>query len=114
MKEFQRIIENNGKVETINYVLGLNDKDNHEIIDNADENDWWFHLSDNPSAHCIVEKDEIDQEDMKFACSLIESKSKYAKNGKKNKYCYTQIKNLKKTKKAGEVIFLKEPKYVIY
>ena len=114
MKEFQRMIEIEGKEITINYVLGTNDKDNHLIIDNADINDWWFHLYDYPSAHCIVERDIIDDEDKKFACSLIEEKSKYAKIKKQNKYCYTQIKNIKKTKKAGEVIFLKKPEYLMY
>jgi len=114
MKQFERTIEIDGKEIVIKYILGLNDKDNHQIIDDADQNDWWFHLSDYPSAHCIVERDVIDTEDIKFACDLIESKSKYAKNKKQNKYCYTQVKNLKKTKKAGEVVFLKKPEYVIY
>ena len=114
MKVFERTININGNDITIKYILGTNDKDNHQIIDDADPNDWWFHLNDNPSAHCIVERDEIDTEDMKFACSLIEEKSKYAKLKKRNKYCYTQIKNIKKTKKAGEVTFLKDPEIITY
>ena len=102
MKQFQRIINDN---EVVNYILGQNAQDNHDIIDNADVNDWWFHLSDLPSAHCIVEKSEIEDNDILFAYELILKNSKY-KNYKKLEICYTQIKNIKKTKKPGEVKFI--------
>ena len=86
MKEFQRIYNNKGTEEIVNFVLGENAKDNH-IIDDADPNDWWFHLSDFPSAHCIVEKDPIDNADKIFACQLIFEKSKHAASNK-NQYIY--------------------------
>ena len=90
--------------ETINFILGQNAKDNHAIIDIADENDWWFHLSDLPSAHCIIEKNEIEDDDIIFAYNLIIKNNKN-KNKKNLVICYTQIKNIKKTRTLGEVKF---------
>ena len=114
MKQYERTYQVKGIEIKVNYVLGENSKDNHEIIDNADSNDWWFHLSDFPSAHCIIEKEEIDNQDKLYACMLIAEKSKYAKGKNKLKYCYTQVKNIKKTKNPGEVTFLKKPEYIYY
>lgn len=114
MKQFQRIYENKGYFENVNFILGENAKDNHDIIDNADPNDWWFHLSNYPSAHCIVEKDKLENADKIFACQLIFSKSKHVHSNKKSKYIYTQIKNIKKTKKLGEVKILKKAEIFNY
>lgn len=110
MKEFERIIENTDL--KIIYKLGKNAKENHELIDYADQNDWWFHLEDYPSGHCIVERSEIEIEDIIFASTLVKENSKY-KNFKKLSICYTQIKNIKKTKNPGEVKILKKPKTII-
>ena len=110
MKVFERIIENTD-IKII-YNLGQNANENHEIIDDADKNDWWFHLTDYPSGHCIVERSEIEEEDIIFASTLIKENSKY-KNSKRLSICYTQIKNIKKTKNPGEVKILVKPKYFI-
>jgi predicted ribosome quality control (RQC) complex YloA/Tae2 family protein len=85
------------------FKFGKNAKHNHELIKNAEQNDWWIHLKDDSSAHAIVEKDVIDEKDLLFACNSIYKKNKL--NPKK--FIYTQIKNLKIGKKAGEVIFKK-------
>ena len=53
------------------FKFGKNAKDNHELIKNADLNDWWIHLRDDSSAHVIVEKDIIDEKDLHFACTTI-------------------------------------------
>ena len=110
MKEFERIIENTDL--KIIYKLGQNAKENHELIDYADQSNWWFHLEDYPSGHCIVERSEIEIEDIIFASTLVKENSKY-KNFKKLSICYTQIKNIKKTKKPGEVKILKKPNIII-
>lgn len=86
-----------------NYKFGKNAKDNHELIKNADQNDWWIHLRDDSSTHTIVEKDVIDEKDLHLVCSKIYKKNKL----NPNKFIYTQIKNIKIGKKAGEVIFKK-------
>ena len=110
MKEFERFVED--KNITIKYILGKNAQDNHNIIDNADKNDWWFHLTDFPSGHCIVETDLLDKEDIIFASNLVKDNSKY-KNINKVSVSYLQIKHIKKTNKPGEVILLKKPNKVI-
>ena len=88
------------------FKFGKNAKDNHKLIKNADLNDWWIHLKDDSSAHVIVEKDEITQQDLKYACTKIFKKNKL----NPTKFIYTQIKNLKIGKKVGEVFFKKDEK----
>ena len=110
MKEFERIVENSD-VKVI-FKLGQNAFENHEIIDNSDKSDWWFHLEDYPSGHCVVERENLEKEDIIFASTLVKENSKY-KNFKKLSICYTQIKNIKKTQKLGEVKILKKPKTII-
>lgn len=81
------------------FKFGRNAKDNHELIKNADKNDWWIHLQDDSSAHVIIEKDNITEKDLYFACNTIYKKNKL---NPKN-FIYTQIKNLKLSKNPGEV-----------
>lgn len=88
------------------FKFGKNAKDNHELIKNADKNDWWVHLRDDSSAHVIIEKDEITEKDLHFACTTIYKKEKC--NPKK--FIYTQIKNVKLSKNPGEVYFKKREK----
>jgi predicted ribosome quality control (RQC) complex YloA/Tae2 family protein len=56
------------------FKFGKNAKHNHELIKNAEQNDWWIHLKDDSSAHAIVEKDVIDEKDLLFACNSIYKK----------------------------------------
>lgn len=88
------------------FKFGKNAKHNHELIKNADQNDWWIHLKDYSSAHVIVEKDDLTDDDLKIACTSIYKKNKL--NPKK--FIYTQIENLKLGKNPGEVIFKKREK----
>lgn len=102
MKEFQRNIDDK---TVINYRLGTNAKENHQLIDEADDEDWWFHLESEPSGHCIVERIEIDNSDVIFASQIVKDNSS-RKNKKSAPIIYTQIKNIKKTKNPGEVKIL--------
>lgn len=88
------------------YRLGRNAKENFLLIDESDPEDWWFHLSDEASGHCIIESDIIDNEMIIFASNLVKEYSKL-KNNKKVKIIYTQVKNLQKTKIVGQVIVKK-------
>jgi predicted ribosome quality control (RQC) complex YloA/Tae2 family protein len=94
------------------YILGQNAHDNQAIIDNADKNDWWVHMNEQPSSHCIIETDIITIDDLKNATELIKSNTTCNKN-MKNNFCYTQIKNLKKTKTKGRVKFITIPQTII-
>ena len=80
--------------------------------DDADKNDWWFHLTDFPSGHCIVETDNLDKEDIIYASQLVKENSKY-KNINKVSVSYLQIKDIKKTKNPGEVKLLKKANKII-
>ena len=98
------------KINDINLILGQNSKENHNIIDNADSNDWWFHLDDYPSGHCIIETSELTNELIINAANLVKENSKL-KNNKKLKVVYLQVKNIKKTKNPGEVRLLNKGQY---
>jgi predicted ribosome quality control (RQC) complex YloA/Tae2 family protein len=93
-------------------IVGKNKYDNWKIIDESNENDYWFHLEDCPSVHVIVCKKElnIDKNDknykidkglIKFASWLCKKKSK--KENEKISIVYTQIKNLSKATQIGSV-----------
>lgn len=95
--------------KNIVFRLGTNAKENHLLIDNADSNDWWFHLDSFPSGHCIVESSELSNEIINYASNIVNENSKY-KNHKKIGVKYLQIKNIRKTKNPGEVKLLTKGK----
>ena len=96
------IIKNND----ITYRLGRNAQENFDLIDEADPEDWWFHLADESSGHCIIDSSIVDKEMIIFASNLVKEYSKL-KNNKKVKVIYTQVKNITKTKTIGMVIVKK-------
>jgi hypothetical protein len=99
------------------FILGNNAKGNHVIIDQADPNDWWVHSEGMPSAHCIIEKDVVSENDLIYAANLIRPKHKnitddthknkkqikQIKQGDASVFIYTQIKHICKTKTPGQV-----------
>lgn len=102
----------------INFILGRNAKDNHDIIDNSYPDSLWFHLDNVPSGHCILESESGSlvpfDEDIYYAANLVKSYSK-CKNKKNTKVIYCCINNIKKGKSKGEVIILdiNKTKFVI-
>ena len=99
-------------IDNIKFRLGQNAKENHQLIDDADPNDWWFHLDDHPSGHVVVDSSTINKSQIYYASLLVKENSKL-KNNKNVKVCYIQIKNIKKTKNPGQVKLLKKPEYII-
>jgi len=109
--------------DNIKYLIGENDKDNWNIIDLAkheNQNYIWFHLNSYPSPHVImcdtesnIKKNKIDynyswKEYIKTGAQLcIDHTSNKYKNIPKLKVIYTEIKNIKKGVKIGEVITTK-------
>ena len=102
----------NSNDKDIVFRLGDNAKENHQLIDDADPNDWWFHLDEYPSGHCIVETSELNNELIIYAAQLVKEHSKY-RNHKKLGVKYLQIKNIKKTKNPGEVKLLKKGNIIL-
>ena len=105
---------------TITFRLGRNAAENHDIIDDSDPNDLWFHLDGFPSGHCILEIRLINNEnhnndftnlvptisEINYAANLVRSYSKLKNHNKKLKVIYCPVKNIKKGKSKGEVIIL--------
>jgi predicted ribosome quality control (RQC) complex YloA/Tae2 family protein len=89
--------------DNITYRLGRNAIENFELIDNAAQDDWWFHLDGHPSGHVIIDSDIIDTTMKMFAGQLVKDYSKM-KNIKNVKIVFTQVKNIVKTKIIGTVI----------
>lgn len=114
MRIFYRQLDDNTNIV---YRIGENRKENHPLIKDSDKNDWWFHLDNLPSCHCVVERNPIDEDDINFASKIVAENSNKSewnnKNIKKIRVCYTQIKNLELTKNPGEVLLLKTPQIYI-
>ena len=93
----------------IDYHLGRDAEDNFIIIDDANENDIWFHIEGSPSCHVIANIPE----DMKFTkkqlrqiitqgALVCKENSKY-KSHKNLDVVYTYVKNVSKTDITGRV-----------
>jgi predicted ribosome quality control (RQC) complex YloA/Tae2 family protein len=100
------------EINNTKLLLGQYAKENHLLIDNADPNDWWFHIDNYPSGHCIVESIYINYELIIHAAKFVKENSKL-KNKKNIKIIYTQIKKIKKTKNPGQVILLETPCFIL-
>lgn len=100
----------------LNGKLGKKDTENWELLDAAKPYHWWFHLDDFPSGHFFLETtNEITtptkQQIYKSAlqCRLY---SKYKSFNEPIFVVYTQVKNLKKGIKLGQVIITGKTKYL--
>lgn len=87
-------------INDIKYLIGLNAKDNWNIIDNAKQNYIWFHIDKLPSAHIIMESNDITKKNIINGALLCKDNSKY---NSKVSIIYTEIKNIRKGKNIGEV-----------
>ena len=91
-------------------IIGQNVKENHEIIKQANSTDIWFHVSDYPSAHIILQPKTKDPKLIYYAAIQAKMRSKVAKHTNVN-IIYTPISNVIPTKKSGEVT-LKNTKHI--
>jgi len=84
--------------------IGKNANGNEEIIKNCHPNSLWFHIDNISSAHVILESkgDDIPKRFLiQIANILLETKHNRPNNVN---VIYTQVKNVKLTKKLGTVI----------
>ena len=105
MKEILfNVMEDNHKIRNIKIKLGENAKENWDLLKNSDQNYWWIHLDAYPSGYVIIEDEDPPEEVIQDAMLICKDNTKYKKI--RNLYfCMTQIKNLKKEEKLGEVSF---------
>ena len=98
------------------YYVGKNKKENWEIIDNANENDVWFHVNNLPSCHVIFENTDnnkdINDKLLLYGAFLCKKNSKF-KNFNKLSIIYTKVKNVKKTNEIGAVTTTRTKKIII-
>ncbi len=102
LKIFDNILQQEFEI-----IIGKSAKENWQIIDEASENDIWFHLDDYPSSHIILKTENIDIKDFNkqtliHCASLCKEQSKYS-NMKNISVIYTKIKNVKKSDIIGSV-----------
>ena len=102
----------------VTFKLGKNSLANDYLMKNSEKEDWWFHLSDFPSGHCLVEIEKISTKgenpklekfDIETASSLIKENCKLKNHNKKLKISYLQMKFVKSGKEKGQAILLKNP-----
>jgi len=95
------------EVEFRGYIiqLGKNKEENDELITKASPEDYWLHLSNVPSPHCIIinpSGKRIHNKIIKHAAHLTKKNSKYA-HIPKIEVDVTRIKFIEKTNKKGLV-----------
>jgi len=91
--------------KNIDYKVGTNAKENWDLIAKADRLFHWVHLEGVPSAHVIVEIDDILTDDLCYAAKLCRDQSGFPEPVK----CIaTTIENIKFGSKPGEVYFKRE------
>ena len=90
-------------------LIGKNAEENWKLIDDASENDIWFHLDNYPSPHVILKipvdynLKKVPRKVLTRCANLCKIHSKY-NNIKKINIIYTKIKNIKKGDHVGSVI----------
>jgi len=93
--------EYNGTVYIIK--IGRSAIENTELVQNANKSDIWFHLSDSPSCHVVLETklNKVPHNVISHCAHLCKMHSKILA---KSKVIYTQIENVQTTRIPGQVI----------
>ena len=88
-------------------LMGENDRENDILVRQSKPKWTWVHLEKGPSPHAVIEAERATTEELYTAANLVveNSKRRFEKNVK---VIYIQIRNLRLTEKAGEVILKKK------
>lgn len=97
-----------GLKQEITFHIGKSASGNFDIIDNADENDLWFHVDNEPSSHVVANiPNNIDRKNVKYIIKqgaiLCKQNSKFKKSKMAVNIIYTRVKNVSKTNIIGKV-----------
>jgi predicted ribosome quality control (RQC) complex YloA/Tae2 family protein len=105
--------------QDVEFWIGQSAKDNHDMIQQASLNSWWFHVKDNASAHVIVHVPtniEIEKKQLQKiliqGAVLMKQVSKYA-SVKNLQITYAKIEDVFPTERPGEVSVMKSRVMVI-
>lgn len=86
------------------FYVGESAEDNWKMLDNADSNHYFFHLSSFPSPYVIYPKDSITEKEIKKGAEVCLSHTKF--RYLKNIYVdFTQVGNVKKGEIVGEILY---------
>jgi len=94
----------------ITFYIGKSAAGNFEIIDIASEDDIWFHIDEDSSAHVIaIIPVNIDKKQLQYiitqgAVLCKEISPKYKKSKIPINILYARVKNVQKTEKIGTVL----------
>ena len=98
------------KLETFEYdgtvyniKIGRSAIENTELVKNASKSDIWFHLSDSPSCHVVLET-KLNQVPRQVISRCAHLCKMHSKTLAKSKVIYTQIENVQTTRIPGQVI----------
>lgn len=87
------------------YILGENAQDNWNILEKADPNHYFFHLTSFPSPYVILLCEETPSiEEITIAAQLCKGNTKY-RNLKNLRVDYCPCSNVTKGDKTGEAVF---------
>lgn len=94
------------------YVIGQNQQENHQVLDNADPADIWFHIDGMSSAHVVARlgglKPALDRKQrgkaLKQGAVLCKSHTAKAVSLKSIPIVYTECRHVEKTAVSGTVI----------
>lgn len=91
--------------------MGCNQEENWKLIglEEVQPDFYWFHLSAFPSGHLVLFSSEPTEENFKECRRICKDNSRY-KNHRGLEIDCTQIRNLQKTEKVGEVEFISRRK----
>jgi predicted ribosome quality control (RQC) complex YloA/Tae2 family protein len=91
--------------------VGKNAIENDKLVDNADKEHYWFHLSKFVSCHAILESDDPSKSSKQFAAEKVKENSKYG-SFKGLKVDCIQVKHIKQENTPGLVSLLKKPQII--
>ena len=78
-------------------VMGQNQSDNVQILQNAEQNDLWCHINELSSSHAIVvnpDNNRIPNKTKRFCCLKIKQYSNKCKNIDNLSFCVTKVNNI--------------------
>lgn len=92
--------------------IGESQKENQQIIDEANPAWIWFHADKLPSGHAIIETNEPTKQEIYQIANLVKERCKL-KHCRKGTIIFCPVKNLKNTGVPGEVELKLRPKSVV-
>ena len=95
-------------INDVVFKIGQNAQENWDLL-NLNENFTRLHLKSFSSCHVVIEKEDLDKEDLIEGAQLCLQNTKY-RNLKNIKVNYTLLKNIKRADKIGAVHFISNRK----